>query len=542
MLDTSSLQAIQKCKQRAAAEEGLRVPESQRLVGPLLTSWFDVTNYSDVFRPGPWRTSRMPAALAQEDMQEDLRAVGELSEESKEPINSAIKLRLYPTTTHHEKLEHMFATNRAVYNKMVARSKEDCATRLMLRGKASKDKKMTLAELGKKYRPAAQTKTMPAYVWNKRSLQRHLQVHDEVRESPFRTFMKTVKSSLALYFALRKKGKKTSFPELKFKSKSTPSNTIEIRSRGVTVVHGEKDYVRFHPTRFGFGKSDGIELREKLPEPTHSIRLQRLREGEYYIAVPRFVEFQPTQSSRVGAIDPSVRNFAMVYDPDGRTFSVKDAYTVLKRRFEVIDAMKSKLALMDNESKAKHTRKVRQRKKPKGENKTKLHRHCYRLRRCIRFTHHHVTRMVGDMHHKLSSWLAANYNQVLLPSFQTSEMVRKYEKLVATDGAPPTSSDAVKQNPTQGRKRKIRSSTARAMLAQSHFKFKMLLKCTMGRVGGRVIECGEEYTSRTCSSCGEIKGNLGGNSVYKCSSCHVVLDQDVNAAKNIFHKNMQMLG
>ncbi|RLN47459.1 hypothetical protein BBJ28_00013554 [Nothophytophthora sp. Chile5] len=285
----------------------------------------------------------MPAALAQEDMQEDLRAVGELSEESKEPINSVIKLRLYPTTTHREKLEHMFATNRAVYNKMVARSKEDCATRLVLRGKTSKDKKMTLAELEKKY-----------------------------------------------------KGEED------------------------LVSRTDKDYVRFHPTFFGFGKSDGIELRETFPETTDSIRLQRLREGEYYIAAPRFVEFQPTESSRVCATDPGVRNFATIYGPDVQTFSMKDAYTVLKRRFEVIDAMKSKLASMDDESKAKHTRKVRQRKKPKDEDKTKLPRHRYRLRR--------------------------------------------------------------------------------------------------------------------------YHGQSGGNSVHKCSSCHGVLDRDVNAAKNIFHKSMQMLG
>ncbi|RLN72391.1 hypothetical protein BBJ28_00019130 [Nothophytophthora sp. Chile5] len=196
MADASSLQTIQKCKQRATTEEGLRVSESQCLVEPLLTSWFDVINYSDVSRSGPWRTSRIPAALAQEDLQEDLRAVGELSEENKEPINSVIKLRLYSTTNHRE---------------------------------------------------------------------------NEVRDSASRDFMKAVKSSLALYFALRKKEKKTSFPELKFKSKFAPSNSIEIGSRGVTVVHREKDYVRFHPTVFGSGKSDGIELREKLPEPTHSI-------------------------------------------------------------------------------------------------------------------------------------------------------------------------------------------------------------------------------------------------------------------------------
>ncbi|RLN92374.1 hypothetical protein BBJ28_00025699 [Nothophytophthora sp. Chile5] len=306
----------------------------------------------------------MPAALAQEDLQEDLSAVGELSEESKERIDRVIKLAA--PVPDHDSLREV-----GVYVRHESRGLQQDGRLLQggLRnttgasgwsGKANKDRKMTLAELGKKYRPAAQTKTMSAYFRNKRSLQRHLQVHDEVRDSAFRDFMKAVKSSLALYFALRKKEKKTSFPELKFKSKFAPSNSIEIGSRGVTVVHGEKDYVRFHPTFFGFGKSDGVELREKLPEPTHSIRLQRLREGEYDITVPRFVEFQPTQSSRVCVIDPGARNFATVYDPDGRTFSVKDAYTVLKRRFEVIDAMKSKLALMDDESKVKHTQKVKQ--------------------------------------------------------------------------------------------------------------------------------------------------------------------------------------
>ncbi|KAF4325323.1 hypothetical protein BBO99_00009539 [Phytophthora kernoviae] len=77
--------------------------------------------------------------------------------------------------------------------------------------------------------------------------------------------------------------------------------------------------------------------------------------------------------------------------------------------------------------------------------------------------------------------------------------------------------------------------------ARSHFKFKTLLKYKMDRVGGRVIECEEEYTSKTCSSCGGIKNYLGGGSMYKCSFCHAVHDRDVNAAKNTFHKNVQML-
>ncbi|RLN49662.1 hypothetical protein BBJ29_001198 [Phytophthora kernoviae] len=192
----------------------------------------------------------------------------------------------------------MFATNRAVYNILVARSKEDCATRLVVRGKTHKLQKMTLKELGRKYRPASQTGEMGPYFRNKKALERYLQVNDKVR--------------------------------------------------------------------------------------------------------------------------------------DGRTLSVKDAYAVLKRRFEAIDAMKSKLASLENKSKTKGT-------------------------------------------------------------------------------------------------------------ARSHFKFKTLVKYEMNRVGGRVVECEEEYTSKACSSCGGIKNDMGGSSMCKYSFCHTVHDRDVNVAKNFFHKNIQML-
>ncbi|KAL3657893.1 hypothetical protein V7S43_017093 [Phytophthora oleae] len=40
------------------------------------------------------------------------------------------------------------------------------------------------------------------------------------------------------------------------------------------------------------------------------------------------------------------------------------------------------------------------------------------------------------MYQKLSSWLAAHYQSVLLPSFQTSETVRRCTLDVATDATP----------------------------------------------------------------------------------------------------------
>ncbi|OWZ24033.1 Transposase [Phytophthora megakarya] len=196
----------------------------------------------------------------------------------------------------------------------------------------------------------------------------------------------------------------------------------------------------------------------------------------------------------------------------------RDARSVLKKKFEAVDEMKSMLARMTNARKAR-------RSTPHDRTKTSRsseHRLCYRLRRRICFTSRKATRAVSDMHQNLSSWLAMIFKQVLLPSFHTSEMARWYFLEAAGDAIPETA--AV-------RKRQIRRPTARAMLAQAHYRFKMLLKYKMERAGGQLVECEEEYTSKTCSGRGAIK----------TPHCLALFDRDVNAARNIFHKNMGLL-
>jgi transposase len=50
-----------------------------------------------------------------------------------------------------------------------------------------------------------------------------------------------------------------------------------------------------------------------------------------------------------------------------------------------------------------------------------------------------------------------------------------------------------------------------------------------------ITEVQEQYTSKTCSSCGNLKETLNGR-IYKCSSCKETLDRDDNASKNILLK------
>ena len=52
----------------------------------------------------------------------------------------------------------------------------------------------------------------------------------------------------------------------------------------------------------------------------------------------------------------------------------------------------------------------------------------------------------------------------------------------------------------------------------------------------KVIICTEEYTSKTCTKWGTIN-NVGSSEIYKCKSCKLILDRDINGTRNILIKN-----
>jgi putative transposase len=87
--------------------------------------------------------------------------------------------------------------------------------------------------------------------------------------------------------------------------------------------------------------------------------------------------------------------------------------------------------------------------------------------------------------------------------------------------------------------RKISKTTVRSMLALSHFSFKKKLLHMASSKGCMVDICKEDYTSKTCGCCGNIKHTLGGQRVYNCSNCGISIDRDYNGARNIYLRNTQ---
>lgn len=144
----------------------------------------------------------------------------------------------------------------------------------------------------------------------------------------------------------------------------------------------------------------------------------------------------------------------------------------------------------------------------KWSQKEVRHRERYRLKKSARRIRKKIRNLIYEVHKKFAKWIVEQYHTVLLPEFQTQNMVKKGQ-------------------------RKIKSKTARAMLTWSHYRFRQrLLNKTREYPWCKVILCDEHYTSKTCGNCGNIQ-NIGGSKVYKCKNCRVEMDRDVNGARNI---------
>ena len=122
-----------------------------------------------------------------------------------------------------------------------------------------------------------------------------------------------------------------------------------------------------------------------------------------------------------------------------------------------------------------------------------------------------INDLVSDLHRRVGFDLVSNNDIILMPAFETSEMVSKEN-------------------------RKIRTKTVRAMLGLAHYKFKELLKWMCKKYNKTFVEVNEAYTSKTMSWNGNIKENLNGNKII--SDGHIRVDRDVNAARNILLRSL----
>lgn len=195
-------------------------------------------------------------------------------------------------------------------------------------------------------------------------------------------------------------------------------------------------------------------------------------------------KFEP--EFEVVSLDPGVRTFQTFYSPEGIAGKLgENMSSKLLYYGKKIDLMKSLL-----------TKNIK--------NKGNLKRRIFKSITKIKNT-------VNDLHKKAASFLTRNFKYILLPKFDVLNMTKR--KL-----------------PTKIRN--IGNKTVRNMLMLSHSKFLEYLKFKTDNL----ILVNEEYTSKTCGTCGYLNDELGSKKKFECSKCCYKNDRDLNAARNILLK------
>jgi len=234
-----------------------------------------------------------------------------------------------------------------------------------------------------------------------------------------------------------------------------------------------------------------LKWTEELPEEFYDSRLIR-ENGRYFVCIPyskadsNIIE---KQDNRVVAIDPGVRAFATFYSEDS---CGKIGFGDNKRIFRlclVIDKLISAL------SKTKDLFKKFRIKSLIGRLKWKIHD------------------LISELHYKTALFFVKNFDIILLPTFEVSEMTNKT-------------------------RRKIKSKTVRNMLSLCHYKFKQIIKAKAFEFGKVVVDVCEAYTSQTVSWTGELVKNLNSSKIIKSKSTGIKMDRDINGARGIMLRAM----
>ncbi len=122
--------------------------------------------------------------------------------------------------------------------------------------------------------------------------------------------------------------------------------------------------------------------------------------------------------------------------------------------------------------------------------------------------HRHVRNQRRDYAHKVSRHLADNYSTVVFEDMKIPNMVRNHRLASA-----------------------IMDAAWGQLLALTAYKAE-------GK-GGRVILVSPSGTSQICSGCGETVPKDLSVRVHECPDCGLVVDRDVNAARNILERGLE---
>jgi putative transposase len=144
--------------------------------------------------------------------------------------------------------------------------------------------------------------------------------------------------------------------------------------------------------------------------------------------------------------------------------------------------------------------------------------------------HQHVRRQRSDFHHKTALALVRQYDVLYVEALQPANLSRR--------PAPKQDENGTYEHNGASRKAGLNKSIHDA--GWRHFLW--ILAYTAACAGKRVEAVNPAYTSQECSGCGARIHKTLSVRTHVCTTCGLILDRDLNAAKNIQWRGQRLRG
>jgi len=437
----------------------------------------------------------------------------------KPPAGKARKIRLFPSRRQKRKLNDFFAADEWTYN--------TCLTAVQAEPSMLNDQALRDYCVNKK-----------AFESIPESERWVLNTPQPIREGAVRDLIQAYKTNEAKQEAqkarYRQDGTRPKRWLRSFEVKPRDRYKQASQSIFISAKHGWSGPGIIYPQKFG---KKPIRASEPLPqELSYDSWLKRDRLGRFYLCRLFPLQTHDPSTAVIGtdkegrairmpvekhktciALDPGVRTFMTGYTPNGDVYEWgKDDYQKLCRLCKRYDSLQSRWSCAQE---GEHSHGYWHVSKKTGDRTWKErrcnHRHRSHLKRAGRRMQDRIFNLVDELHKKMVLNLVREFHTILLPTFETSQMVN-----TATH-------------------RKIQSKTARSMLTWAHYRFRQRLVSKLREYPWcRLIVCSEHYTSKTCGHCGYVDSKLGSKRVFTCPMCGIKMDRDANAARNILIRYM----
>ena len=271
-----------------------------------------------------------------------------------------------------------------------------------------------------------------------------------------------------------RKGRKVGFPKFKAKGSATPKFTYGTGSFGL---------IKDDPKALKLPRIGRVHCMENVAKRVGEAKVKRMtisqRAGRWYASLTVEREDKPVKRAPKGGavgVDLGVKTLATLSDG-----------TVIKNpRY-----------LRKSERKLKKAQQALS-GKTKGSNRRA------KAKAKVARIHAHVANRRSDAMHKLTTRLTRKYSDISIEDLHVAGMVKNHH-------------------------------LAKSIMDAAFGEFRRQLEYKTARSGARLHVVDRWYrSSKTCSQCGSVKAKLPlSERTYRCDSCGLVLDRDLNAAINI---------